>query len=151
MAEISKIKINDVTYDLKDSSARSSMAVMTGASDTANGAAGMAPTPLAGENLKFLRGDGSWEEYAPITYDLVLTTAGWVGNNQSVTAVGVTPSNVVIISPAPISIDAYTEATISCLTQGNGSLIFTCETTPTTAITVNAVVFTTNSGNGSSG
>ena len=35
---------------------------MTGATALANGASGTVPTPLVGDNVKFLRGDGSWAE-----------------------------------------------------------------------------------------
>ena len=35
--------------------------VMTGATNTANGAAGLVPSPISGDNRKFLRGDGTWQ------------------------------------------------------------------------------------------
>ena len=150
MPDISKIKIDDVTYTIKDTAARSSVSVMTGASDTANGSAGSVPTPLAGDNVKFLRGDGQWEDYSPISLSLTLTVANWAENMQSVTALGVTPSNTVIVGAIPSSLDDYRNAGIECTIQGNDVLTFVAETTPTTAITVNALIFSNNGGSGSS-
>ena len=39
-----------------------SVSVMTGATDTYAGQAGLVPAPAAGDNKKFLRGDGKWVE-----------------------------------------------------------------------------------------
>lgn len=44
-------------YPLEDTVART---VMTGASASSAGAAGRVPAPSAGDNAKFLRGDGAW-------------------------------------------------------------------------------------------
>ena len=40
-------------------------AVMIGASDTANGAGGTVPAPVAGDQSRFLRGDGTWATIPP--------------------------------------------------------------------------------------
>ncbi len=39
--------------------------VMTGATASVAGAAGLVPAPAAGDNVKFLRGDGSWSDDLP--------------------------------------------------------------------------------------
>ena len=39
-----------------------SVSVMTGATASAAGTSGLVPVPAAGDNLKFLRGDGTWAE-----------------------------------------------------------------------------------------
>lgn len=57
MADISKICVNDTTYDIKDTSARTAM---TGATSSAAGTSGAVPAPSAGDDTKFLRGDGIW-------------------------------------------------------------------------------------------
>lgn len=44
-----------LTDDFEDT-----IAVMTGATASSDGAAGLAPKPLAGEQNKILRGDGTW-------------------------------------------------------------------------------------------
>ena len=69
-----------------------------------------------------------------------LTVANWSSNTQTVTATGVTASNNVIVSPAPSYVSAYTEAGIICTAQASNSLTFTCETVPTSAITVNVLI-----------
>ena len=48
---------------------------MTGASASAAGAAGYAPAPAAGENTKYLRGDGTWQTPPDTTYTVATTTA----------------------------------------------------------------------------
>ena len=38
--------------------------VMTGAGANTDGAAGLVPTPVAGKNVQFLKGDGTWDSPA---------------------------------------------------------------------------------------
>lgn len=60
MADLSKIIIPDGTsYDIKDVTARTAM---TGAGASTAGAQGQVPAPSAGDNEKFLRGDGTWAD-----------------------------------------------------------------------------------------
>lgn len=60
MADISQIKLPDNSvYDIKDTVART---VMTGATDSANGAQGQVPAPTTADAEKFLRGDGTWQD-----------------------------------------------------------------------------------------
>lgn len=51
---------SNAIYDLTGGSG-SSPAVMQGASPTVNGAEGLVPQSLAGEDTKFLKGDGTWD------------------------------------------------------------------------------------------
>lgn len=76
------------------------------------------------------------------TLILSLTTAGWSATNktQSVTTNGVTTSNVVIVSPAATSQDAYGAAGVKCTAQATNRLTFTCDTVPTEALSVNIVI-----------
>ena len=69
-----------------------------------------------------------------------LTVAGWGSNSQTINVTGVTASNIVVVSPAPASVDAYAEAGIICTAQGAGTLTFTCDTVPTAALTINIVI-----------
>ena len=73
-----------------------------------------------------------------ITVSLVV--ANWSSSSQTVTATGVTSSCMVIVSPAPSSIDDYVAAGIKCTAQGTNSLTFTCSTTPSSAISVNVLI-----------
>lgn len=77
--------------------------------------------------------------YSKIT--VTLTVAGWNNKTQTVTATGVTASNDVIVTPAPTSMEDYTDATIYCTGQWSNSLTFTCDSTPTSNITVNVMIF----------
>ena len=46
--------------------------VMAGATSVAAGATGLVPAPAAGDNTKFLRGDGTWAEAGGNTYAMVV-------------------------------------------------------------------------------
>lgn len=76
------------------------------------------------------------------TLTLSIATAGWSATTKRVlcSASGVTASNVVIISPAATSQDAYSAAGVKCTAQGNSSLTFSCESIPTEALSVNVVI-----------
>lgn len=69
-----------------------------------------------------------------------LTVAGWSGNMQVLGVTGVTASNVVIVAPAPASQKAYGKAGVKCTAQGENSLTFSCESTPTEVLSVNIVI-----------
>ena len=67
MADISKIEVLDGTvYDIKDATARTGLSGkadnvdMTGATSSTAGAHGLVPAPSAGDESKFLSGDGTW-------------------------------------------------------------------------------------------
>lgn len=69
-----------------------------------------------------------------------LTTAWWSNKTQTVNVTGVTASNDVIVSPAPANIQDYANAWIYASAQWSGTLTFTCEEVPTSAITVNVLI-----------
>lgn len=80
-----------------DSAVGSVVTQMTGATAAADGLAGLVPTPLAGDHIKFLRGDGTWAEIdvqtaideaiadlvdgAPAAFDTLKEIADWIENN----------------------------------------------------------------------
>ncbi len=67
MADISKIVTpGGNEYNLKDATARAAAATMTGASSSAAGTGGTVPAPAAGDQSKFLKGNGTWA-YVPET------------------------------------------------------------------------------------
>ena len=68
-----------------------------------------------------------------------LTVEGWSGNTQTVSASNVTADNIVWVSPAPASFDAYGKAGIRGTAQAEGSITFTCTKIPTEAISVEVV------------
>lgn len=71
---------------------------------------------------------------------VTLTAAGWSNKTQTVTASGVTASNIVYVAPAPASQKNYVDAEVICTTQAADKLTFTCENVPTAALTVNVVI-----------
>lgn len=71
---------------------------------------------------------------------ITLTTANWSNNSQTVTAQGVTASNVIIVTPAPTSYDEYVGNNIRCSAQAANSLTFICDFVPSTAVTVNVII-----------
>lgn len=71
---------------------------------------------------------------------VTLSASGWVENTQSVSAKGVTASNVVWTAPVPSEQYLYTNYNIICTAQAGGILTFSCETVPEEDLTVNVVV-----------
>lgn len=70
---------------------------------------------------------------------VTLTVAGWVSNAQTVNASNVTADNIVWVSPAAASFDAYGKAGIRATAQGAGTITFTCTKVPAVEITVEVV------------
>lgn len=80
---------------------------------------------------------------APTSVAITLTTSGWSSNTQTVTVPGVVASETAqLITPTPAiaSQSAYYEAGIMCTNQGTNSLTFTCQTVPTSNLTVYVVI-----------
>lgn len=74
---------------------------------------------------------------------VTLTTSGWSSNTQTVTVSGVSATETAqLITPTPAiaSQSAYYEAGIMCTNQGTNSLTFTCQTVPTSNLTVYVVI-----------
>lgn len=71
---------------------------------------------------------------------VVLSASGWSDNTQTVSVSGVTASNTVIISPVPSSYSDYGESGVRCTVQAAGTLTFTCDTTPSSSLSVNVVI-----------
>lgn len=83
------------------------------------------------------------EQFAPTSVTITLTTSGWSSNTQTVTVSGVVASETAqLITPTPAiaSQSAYYEAGIMCTNQGTNSLTFTCQTVPTSNLTVYVVI-----------
>ena len=74
------------------------------------------------------------------TATATLAAASWSSKQQTVSVTGVTASNIVVVSPAPASMLAYSEATVRCTAQGAGTLTFTCTDVPSADLTVNVLI-----------
>ena len=70
----------------------------------------------------------------------ILAQTGWQNGAQTVAAAGVTASNTVIVAPAPDSFSNYRNWGVRCTGQGNGTLTFAYEFTPTADLTVNVLI-----------
>lgn len=80
---------------------------------------------------------------SPAVQTVTLTTSGWSSNTQTVTVSGVVASETAqLITPIPAdaSRSAYYEAGIMCTGQAANSLTFTCQTVPTSNLTVYVVI-----------
>ena len=76
---------------------------------------------------------------------VTLLAEGWQNNLQTVSipaSVGITNSSLVLISPNPDSFYAYGDSGIYCSAQATNSLTFTCESPPSSNVTVNVVKLT---------
>lgn len=91
--------------------------------------------------------DGANKAYvdskAPTSVAITLTTSGWSSNTQTATVSGVSATETAqLITPTPAiaSQSAYYEAGIMCTGQAANSLTFTCQTVPTSNLTVYVVI-----------
>lgn len=73
------------------------------------------------------------------TGQITLSSSGWSGNTQTVSAMGVTQTNTVTTGPAPSSMNAAMQAGVYCSAQGQGTLTFTCSSVPSSSLTYNYV------------
>lgn len=79
----------------------------------------------------------------PASVTITLSSSFWSSNTQTVTVPGVVASETAqLITPTPAiaSQSAYYEAGIMCINQGTNSLTFTCQTVPTSNLTVYVVI-----------
>ena len=79
----------------------------------------------------------------PTSVTVTLTASGWSSNTQTVTVSGVSATETAqLITPTPViaSQSAYYEAGIMCTGQAANSLTFTCQTVPTSNLTVYVVI-----------
>ena len=99
-------------------------------------------SPLTSDNVQ----DAIEEVYtktAPTHQTITLSSSAWSSNTQTVTVNGVTADELdQLITPTPAiaSQSAYYEAGIMCTNQGANSLTFTCQTVPSSNLTVYVVI-----------
>lgn len=80
---------------------------------------------------------------SPTSVTITLSSSSWSNNTQTVTVSGVSATETAqLITPTPAiaSQSAYYEAGIMCTGQAANSLTFTCQTVPTSNLTVYVVI-----------
>ena len=70
---------------------------------------------------------------------VTLRGASWISNTQTVGISIVNSTCTVIISPDPAYQDEYSDSSVRCISQGEGTLTFSCEKIPTSDLIVNIV------------
>jgi len=76
-----------------------------------------------------------------VSTTVTLSTSSWSNNTQTITVTGVTASNTVIVTPTPASTADYVDAGCLCVEQGEDTLTFTCEQTPSSDLVINVLTF----------
>lgn len=76
----------------------------------------------------------------PTQEQIVIAVSDWSNNTATKNVTGVTPNNIVLVSPDPTSAEDYASAGILCTAQAYNSLTFTCDTVPASSVTVNVVI-----------
>lgn len=76
----------------------------------------------------------------PTQEQTVIAVSDWSNNTATKNVTGVTTNNIVLVSPDPTSADDYASAGILCTAQAYNSLTFTCDTVPSSSVTVNVVI-----------
>ena len=74
------------------------------------------------------------------TASISIVTSDWNNNTATKSIAAVQDNSKVIITPAPSSMANYVSAGIYCSAQSWGTLTFTCTTTPTSTVWVNALI-----------
>lgn len=84
--------------------------------------------------------------WAPRSVTTTLTSSGWSDNKQTVNISGVTSDTIVFISPDPDESNyaTYNDNAIRCISKGEGTLTFSCESVPSTDLLVEIAVFHTS-------
>lgn len=83
------------------------------------------------------------DNWSPSYKTITLASAGWNNDMQTVQIEDVKVGSVVFIAPEPSAANyaMYNDQGIRCIAQGDGSLTFSCESTPDIDVTVNVAVY----------
>ena len=120
---------------------------MTGAQASAAGAKGLVPAPAAGDNTKYLRGDGTWQTITTGGSSVLtgtLTSSGWSNGTQTVSVTGITANTKGVVglldTATSAQITAAATARIRPTTLATNSITFACENTPSVNIPFGVLV-----------
>ena len=78
----------------------------------------------------------------PTTKTVTLTALGWSGNSQTLNVSEVSASSYVFCAPLPdgTSDNIWAYCGVKCVTQGSGTLTFSCRETPSVDVSVNLYI-----------
>ena len=71
---------------------------------------------------------------------VTISVADWVAKTATKTVTGVTSSNNIIVAPDPDDFIAYNNSEIRATAQGDGTVTFACEVTPSASVSVNILL-----------
>lgn len=78
---------------------------------------------------------------SPTPLQTTIAVSEWSNNTVTKEVFGVLPNDTIIVSPDPTSAEVYASAGILCTDQPQTNrLVFTCDTVPSSSVTVNIVV-----------
>lgn len=86
-------------------------------------------------------GGSSGSSVVKATGTLLSTEWDAESKTQTTEVTGVLADSAILVGPHPDSLTAYGDSQIYATAQANNSVTFTCETIPTTNITVNVFIF----------
>ena len=69
-----------------------------------------------------------------------LPLSGWVNKSQTLSVSGISAQSNIVVSASAASRAAYNDAGVYCSSQGEGTLTFSCETTPEAELTANVII-----------
>ena len=75
-----------------------------------------------------------------VSMEISLTVAGWSDNKQTVTIEDIDSTCDIIVSPKPSNSSVYSKAGVQCISQGTGTLTFSCKKTPTEVLAVSLLI-----------
>lgn len=75
-----------------------------------------------------------------VAAEAILKFTGWVDKEQTVAVEDVDSISDVIVTPNPANSFEYNSAGVQCLSQGTGTLTFSCLTVPTIDLKVNILI-----------
>lgn len=101
--------------------------------------------PLSGLRTPVSANDAASKAYVDSKHNAAVATlpvSGWANNEQTVSVQGIASNAHVIVTPAPETWVAYTEAGVVCSEQGRNMLTFTCLDVPETSVSANILILT---------
>jgi hypothetical protein len=135
--------VNNPKADL-DAAKAAAEAALPKAGGTMKGEIAMDGKKITGLGSPASDGDAAPKSYVDAqraaAVSVTLTAAAWSSKKQTVNVAGVTANNNVLVTAAPASYVAWSEAVVYCSAQGDGTLTFACDEVPAVDLTANILI-----------